>query len=429
MRVLVLGGYGLIGGYVVAALAAAGHEVIGAGRDIRLATIRYPQAAWRRADLARFKAKDWAPLLEGIEAIVNCAGALQDNPRDDLQSLHVSGLITLARAAPTAGVSRLVHISAAGMAGAPGDFGRTKLEAEAALAAETIAWTILRPGLVLAPAAFGGSALLRGLAGLPLVIPAVYPDSLIQVVSVEDVADAVRLALAPDAPRRVAIDLVSVEVYPLRDILMRLRAWMGFTPAPLLTLPPALATLSAKGADALAWLGWRSPMRSTAIVQLRHGVRGEANEAAVLPGLRIRSLAQILSASPSGVQERWFARLYFLKPLGLATLCLFWLTSGLGGLLRLDQAELVLTTAGFPVAPAKVAVLGGATADILLALLVCHRRTAWAALRGMIAVSSAYLAGASIWRPDLWADPLGPMIKVLPSIILALMLLAVMEER
>ena len=63
MRVLVIGGYGLIGGYVVAALVAGGHQVVGAGRDIRLAKRQFPFADWQGADLATFSAADWAPLL------------------------------------------------------------------------------------------------------------------------------------------------------------------------------------------------------------------------------------------------------------------------------------------------------------------------------------------------------------------------------
>lgn len=225
MKILVLGGYGLIGGYVVAALVAGGHQVVGAGRDVRAAERRFPGAGWARADLARFSEADWAPLLGGVDAVVNVAGALQDGPRDDLEAVHVGGLQRLAHAARAAGVGRLIHVSAAGVGDGSGAFGRTKLAGEAVLAEAGLDWLILRPGLVLAPAAFGGSALLRGLAGFPGVTPCVFPDSRIQVVAVEDLAGAVVAALAPGAPSRRAVDLVSAEAYALRDILVRL-VWM-----------------------------------------------------------------------------------------------------------------------------------------------------------------------------------------------------------
>jgi NAD(P)-dependent dehydrogenase (short-subunit alcohol dehydrogenase family) len=46
MRVLVLGGYGLIGLTVVRRLLAAGHEVIALGRNVEAARASTPQAVW-----------------------------------------------------------------------------------------------------------------------------------------------------------------------------------------------------------------------------------------------------------------------------------------------------------------------------------------------------------------------------------------------
>jgi uncharacterized protein YbjT (DUF2867 family) len=73
-----------------------------------------------------------------------------------------------------AGVRRIVQVSAIG-----GDrhtataFSQTKLAGDTALMQRDLDWVILRPSVVLGPAAYGGSALFRGLAALPLlpVIP------------------------------------------------------------------------------------------------------------------------------------------------------------------------------------------------------------------------------------------------------------------
>ena len=58
-----------------------------------------------------------------------------------------------------------------------------------------------------------------------------------------------------------------------------------------------------------------------------------------------------------------------------------------------------------------------------------HRRSAQVALLGMVAVSAAYLLGGTLLRPDLWADPLGPFVKILPGAVLALAALAILDER
>lgn len=137
----------------------------------------------------------------------------------------------------------------------------------------------------------------------------------------------------------------------------------------------------------------------------------------------------MLAGWPSGVQERWFARLYFLKPLGLATLIAFWLASGVVGLTVGREQATGLLTPPLTHPLAAAAVVAGCVTDAALAVLGCFRRTAPTALKGMVAVSAAYLAGATLVRPELWADPLGPLVKVVPAAILALMVLAVMDER
>src|ERR1700755_1283329 len=90
MRVLVTGAYGLIGAACLARLHRDGHILVGAGREIRQAQRRFPYARWIKADFhALTTPQSWYPLIAGIDAVVNCAGALQDGVRDDLQRVHV----------------------------------------------------------------------------------------------------------------------------------------------------------------------------------------------------------------------------------------------------------------------------------------------------------------------------------------------------
>ena len=430
MRIMVVGAYGLIGSYVATRLLAEDHTVIGVGRDVAAARLRFPAIDWRIADLRHASVEDWSAMLQGVDAVINCAGALQDSPRDDLEAVHVEGVARLAEACDRAGVRRFVHLSAAGVApGRATAFNATKQQAEDLLKAGPLDWTILRPGLVLAPAAYGGTALLRGLAGFPLLLPVAYPDSLVRTTWVEDVAIAVQRAIAPGAPRRISVDLVHAKALTLAELATMLRAWLGLPPAPVVAVPPLLARATALASDALAWLGWRGPMRTASLEQLRMGVPGEADQAQRLLGFTPRSLRAALDAWPSGVQERWFAKTWFLKPLILFTLFGFWLLSGLIGFASFDKAVAVLTQAGVGVDLAKAAVAGGGMVDIALALLLAFRRTTGAALLGMVAVTAGYLLAGAVVRPDLWADPMGPFLKSLPAAVLALAALATLDER
>ena len=74
-------------------------------------------------------------------------------------------------------------------------------------------------------------------------------------------------------------------------------------------------------------------------------------------------------------------------------------------------------------------VFGGAVADILLGGAILWRPWTRHAALGMLGLSCGYLIGSLVVAPDLWADPLGPMVKVLPGMTLASVVWLLMEER
>lgn len=427
MRILVIGAYGLIGGFVTACLMAEGHQVTGLGRDVAAARRRFPAVRWVEADLRRMPSERWLGLLREADAVVNCAGALQDSPWDDMRAVHHDLAEALVSACGRAGVRRLVHISAAGSQTGEDPFRRAKRAAEEVLVSSDLDWIILRPGLVLAPAAYGGGALLRGLAGFPVIVPVVNADAPVQTISIADVSEAVVRSLTV-APAGFSCDLVSAEQTRVGDILLALRAWLGLPPR-VLVLPRWLGGITAAIADGLGWFGWRSPMRTASIRQLALGVTGRFEDAPGRLGFTPRPLAETLAAWPIGVQERWFARLYFVKPLVLVTLIGFWASSGVIGLAQRASAMALLTHAGVSHATADILVIGSCAVDLILAGLTSFQRTARFGLQGMVLVTVAYLIGASLWLPQLWSDPLGPLVKSLPAAVLALAALAMMDER
>ena len=77
---------------------------------------------------------DWLPLLRDVDAVVNCAGVLQDSPGDSTSGVHVRGVSALFHACETAGVRRVIHLSAVGVnRETPTEFSRTKLAGDKAL--------------------------------------------------------------------------------------------------------------------------------------------------------------------------------------------------------------------------------------------------------------------------------------------------------
>jgi uncharacterized membrane protein len=78
---------------------------------------------------------------------------------------------------------------------------------------------------------------------------------------------------------------------------------------------------------------------------------------------------------------------------------------------------------------ANAVVYGGAVIDIALGAAILVRRWTGAAALGMIAVTCAYLAGGTLFTPHLWLDPLGPLVKAIPAMMLALTALALTQDR
>lgn len=427
MRVLVLGATGLIGSAVAARLASRGDRVTAvsrSGRDLGLIPVKSA-----RVDLAKATQADWRPHLEGIDAVVNCAGVLQDSPADSTAAVHGSGIAALYAACESAGVRKIIHLSAAGVdRDTPSAFSRTKRQGEQDLMQRDLDWIILRPSVVIGRGAYGASALIRGLASLPLlpVMPATGP---IQAVSLDDVVAAILFFLKPDAPKRQAFDLVGPTQRSFDDIVRLVRRWLGWQPAKTIRIPASVASFTYRLGDWLAWLGWRPPVRSTARWEIIRGAIGDSHPL-MHAGLQPRDISVALADEPSSVQERWFAGLYILKPLIFIVLSLFWLmTGGIALGPGWDYGMGLMREGGVGERMAALTVIAGALADILIGLCIAYRPVTRIGLVAAIGLALVYAVIGTVLVPRLWADPLGPMLKIWPVIVLHLAALAILEDR
>jgi uncharacterized protein YbjT (DUF2867 family) len=430
MKILILGATGFIGSAILMRLATEGHAVTGLARNITHAREKWPAVEWRKGDLAGMTAPaDWQSLMIAHDAIVNCAGALQDGLSDNLAATQQQAMLALYDAAASTGGRLIVQISAQTTGNASTlPFLKTKRHADEALAASTLPHVILRPALVIGRNAHGGTALLRALAALPFIVPLIHAHNPVKIVALDDVAKAVSMAINGEIPSSSDIDLAAGENHTLETLVQLHRHWLGLPAARTVTVPPALARPVTWAADLAGQLGWRSPLRSTAMSVMSEGVGTESAAARQIDGLRLKTAHQTLDAQPSGIQDLWFARLYLLKPAIILILSLFWLLSGLIPLLAPTRAA-VHFSPFIPETAALALTLASCALDVLLGLSVLVRPFAAKALIGMLITTAGYLTGGTLLEPGLWLDPLGPLVKTLPSAMLALVALAILKER
>lgn len=441
-KVLVIGAYGLIGAAVTRALGRAGFDVIGLGRSAEAAQLCDPDLPWHIADATRLGAKDWRLLCAGVDVVVNAAGALQTGGNDSLDAIHID-LVTELTAALAGSDTRIIQISAAGVsATATTAFFRSKARGDAILQNSGLDHVILRPTLVLGQAAYGGTALLRAAAAVPMVSLRLFENSRVQTIDLNDVATAVVACAAGQIASGTVADLTEDGGQSFPQLVAMMRRWHGFN-APILAIPLPKWVLRGlgKAADLTAWFGWRSPLRSTSLTVLQDGVQGDpatwrtaaedanARGATAAIPTTFKPLDQTLATMPARLQDRWFARLYLLFPITILSLALFWLTSGAISIWQFDAAQYILTDRGIPGPIAAACVAGGIALDLLLGAMILFRRTLRYAALGMVATCGTYLIAGSLLAPDIWADPLGPFVKILPAAVLALLPLALAETR
>ncbi|WP_062230376.1 SDR family oxidoreductase [Aureimonas sp. N4] len=430
--IAILGASGLIGEALARYLQAEGYPVLALARRF---TPAQRQALRRPVEtpLVEASAADLSRLLdaEGVEIVVNCIGVLQDSGKGRARAVHRDFAARLVEATRT---RLFVQISIPGReAEDRTGFSTTKREAEHLIAQQAVSFAILRPGFVWAPAAYGGSALIRALAMLPFALPAREAASPFAATDVRDIARTVAFLAhrwaEGERDWRVTWDVMERRPGTVETVVEAVRLHLGGPPARL-RLPGFLMMAGARLGDLAARLGWSPPIRTTALMEMQRGVSGDPGAWMEATGLQPASLLDALSGTPATVQERWFARLYLLKALVFTMLVLFWLVSGLVALtISFEAATAILIGLGLPVGLAKGATVLTSLLDIQIGTMIATRRTARLGLWAAIALSLAYVLGAILFDPDLWLDPLGSMVKTLPAIVLALVALALLDER
>ncbi len=192
--VTLFGGSGYIGNYVAQSLLSRGARVRIASRNPERSHSLKPLANLGQLQFTRCDITQEASLaaaLEGAACVVNLVGAFAG----DLEELMGKAPGLMARIAQDNGAKAFVHVSAIGAdAGSSAAYARGKAQGEANVLEAFPQATILRPSIV-----FGKDDNFLNMFGQMIefapVLPVFGPEARLQLVYVDDVAEAIALAI------------------------------------------------------------------------------------------------------------------------------------------------------------------------------------------------------------------------------------------
>jgi len=243
-NILVLGGSGFIGSYVINLLVARGRNVLVPSRRRQRARdlLLFPTCEVVEADVHDDATLDG--LVAGQDAVINLIGILHGT-QQQFDRVHAELPRRLVAACAKNRVGRLLHMSALGAgASAPSMYLRSKAAGEAHVRGSSLAWTIFRPSVV-----FGVEDrflnLFGGLAAWFPFLPIGGADAKFQPVWVEDLARAIANSLDNKATCGKVYEIAGPRVYTLRELVAFAASAAGHR-RPVLALPDGLARLQAR---------------------------------------------------------------------------------------------------------------------------------------------------------------------------------------
>lgn len=242
--IVVVGGSGYVGRYVVSRLVTDGWRVVvpTRRRDNARHLFLLPTVDVVETDVNA--AGELVRLVRGAAAVVNLVGILNETAGHSFARAHVELPRAIVAACNAAGVRRLVHMSALNAdPSGPSRYLRSKGEAEILVAASGLDWTIVQPSVI-----FGREdAFLNLFAKILRIAPVLAlarADARFQPVYVGDVADCIVRALALPATIGGRYPLCGPRIYTLAELVRYVGQLLG-TPRPVVPLGRRLGTLQA----------------------------------------------------------------------------------------------------------------------------------------------------------------------------------------
>ena len=259
------------------------------------------------------------------------------------------------------------------------------------------------------------------LASLPVIPLPAGGEQRIQPIYIDDLIDALLTLVEGDVYSGKRLPLVGPEPVSLKQYLCELRRALSLRKPIFITVPKRIVDTAARlRVGLLDHDTWQ---------MLQRGNVGDADVTRQLLGREPRRVSRFIDSSTRN-EMRVNAQLSWLLPLLRLSIAVVWLTAGVVsmGLYPVTDSYALLARVGVPSAIAPLALYGAAALDIALGigtLILRRRRFLWLL---QLAVIIAYTAIITVWLPEFWLHPYGPVVKNLP-VIIAIYLMFELERR
>lgn len=427
MNILLTGAGGFIGSHLLRELYAQGHNIKACVRDPALAEKRFSGPEYIDDDFSKdVRPEKWHPRLEGVDIVINTVGIIRESATQRYDTLHRDAPIALFQAAANSGVQRIIQISALGAdASAQSHYHLSKRSADDYLAELPLDWVILRPSIVYGPGAKSMS-LFRALAALPLTPVVGDGRQPIQPIHIDDLVHAAVHCIQDPEDIRRKIDLVGPKPITMLKLLQLQRQWLGQGPLRPLPVP---YPMSLHLAGVSGFLG-NTPLNRESVQMLQRGNTSDVNAFSEYFHFTPQDIQDVLSRTPATVADRWYAGLYFLRPLLRISIALVWILTGLSSAFFYPTQEsyVLLERTGISGVLAPLMLYGAAALDLLLGFAVLFSIRLPIAALMQVVMMCGYSLIISVALPEFWLHPFGPVTKNLPLIVATLIML-VMEKR